>query len=963
MNKTARFFVWSALAAGCAAASGKPAADAQPCRERLSMDSGWRFAFGRASDPRKDFNHATGYFSYFAKAGYGDGPAAKNFDDRAWRKLDLPHDWAVELPFDPKAGYSHGFKTVGMNFPETSVGWYRRTFFIPASDLGRRITVEFDGAHRNSTVWMNGFYLGRENSGTVGFRYDLTDYLRYGGENVLSVRVDAAMEEGWYYEGAGIYRHVRLVKTAPLHVAPHGTFVAAEVGERAAKLSFLTEVANEGTGAAGFDIVQTVIDAERRKAGAVESRRYLVPPGGVQEVRDDILMDDPALWSPESPVLYTLVTEVRVGGGIIDRVETPFGIRSVRFDAEKGFFLNGKSVRLRGTNLHQDHAGVGTALPDALWEFRIRRMKEMGSNAVRCSHQPPAPEFLDACDRLGMLVIDENRLMGSNDEHLDLLGRMIRRDRNHPCVVVWSIGNEEWAIEGNETGARIGRTMQDFTMRLDPTRRVTYANSGWGRGISEISDVMGFNYIFNGDIDRQHAAFPGQPGMGTEETTSRGTRGVYEDDAPNGRMEATDRKPEGRSIEQGFQFYAARPFLAGLFFWTGFDYRGEPQPFGWPQVVSQCGIVDLCGFPKDMFHYLRSWWTDTPVLHLLPHWNWRGREGQPIRVWAYSNCAEVELFLNRKSFGRQAMPPNGHLEWSVPFRPGILSAKGYTGGRETAFDRVETSGEPAAVALAPDRALLRADGEDVSVITVRINDGKGRGVPLAGNEVTFSLEGPGRILGTGNGDPASHEPDRFIEEVKQATIDGMKAGFAPSGTETSRVGEEFDDSGWPSALDEQGKYAVRPGDSLTAMVLRGSFSLPVLPENAEIRLFPKSLGEVQSVYVNGRRIAEGIRRDDPAGFYRLDRQILHGGKNVYAVTGKPLVPRFLYDDLNTDPGIVQVTLPPAAWKRRAFNGLAQVIVQTMVQPGEIRLTAESAGLKKGVLVLKAQACEPKPAVP
>ncbi len=933
-------------------------------RERLLMDFGWRFAFGHANDAEKDFNHATGYFSYFAKAGYGDGAASKSFDDRSWRMLDLPHDWAVELPFDPKASYSHGYKTVGRNFPETSIGWYRKTFLIPESDLGRRISIEFDGVHRNPVVWVNGFYLGQEHCGYYGFRYDVTDYLNYGGENVVAVRVDATMEEGWYYEGAGIYRHVWLNKTPPLHMAQYGTFVSSEVKDNSAEVAARATVANEGTSNATFNLGQAIIGADGRVVAQGELKQLTLKPSDMNEFSCLIRVAYPKPWSVETPYLYKLITTVSAGGSIVDRYETTFGIRTVRFDPEEGFFLNGEHVNLKGTNNHQDHAGVGTAIPDALQEFRIKRLKEMGCNAYRCSHNPPTPELLDVCDRLGMLVIDENRLMGINTEHLDLLKRLIMRDRNHASVIIWSLGNEEWAIEGNTTGARIASTMQSFVQRLDPTRRTTYASSGgWGHGISTVQDVMGFNYIFNGDIDKQHADFPNQPSIGTEETTSRGTRGIYEDDAANAHMEAIDRKPSGRSIEDGFDFYAARPFLSGLFFWTGFDYRGEANPFGWPQVSSQYGIVDLCGFPKDMFYYLKSWWTDKPVLHLLPHWNWKGKEGQAISVWAYSNCDEVELFLNSESLGRKTMPKNSHIEWTVNYEPATLLARGYKNGKEIITDKVETTGEPAAITLTPDRSTVNADGEDVSVITVQVNDSKGRFVPTAGNEITFSIQGPGKIIGVGNGDPSSHEPDRYFERVRQLKIEDLKAQAVQAKENYPETGIDFNDSDWPSALNQQGEYNVETKDALKTAVIRGTFNLPDFSDDTEITLWPKSLCEEQAVYVNGHLIAKNIKRDDAVQEYRLDNAILRRGKNIYAVVGTPLVRRYQYDNLNTDPGIIQVFKPSDTWKRKVFNGLAQVIVQSTRQAGKIALTATASGMSPGVLRIEALGATLRPAVP
>jgi beta-galactosidase len=502
--------------------------------------------------------------------------------------------------------------------------------------------------------------------------------------------------------------------------------------------------------------------------------------------------------------------------------------------------------------------------------------------------------------------------------------------------------------------------MQAFVRRLDPTRRVVYPNSGWGHGISEVMDVMGFNYIFNGDIDKQHAAFPDQPSIGTEETTSRGTRGVYEDDKTNAHLEATDRKPAGRSLETGFKFYAARPFLSGLFYWTGFDYRGEPNPFGWPQVASQSGIIDMCGFPKDMFFFLKSWWTETPVLRVFPHWTWD--KGKTVSVWAYSSCDEVELFLNEKSLGRKAMQKHGHLEWSVAYKPGSLLARGYRDGKEVVSDRVETAGEPATINLVPDRAIINADGEDVSIISVEVRDAHGRIVPTASDEITFMLEGPGRIIGVGNGDPSSHEPDKYIDRVNQVTIQDLKAIGVQQKESYPETLLGFDDAAWPSLLNNREEYGLSPGEGMQRVVIRGSLDLPDLNSNSVITLWPKSLGEEQAVYVNGHLIAQNIKRDDALQAFKLDPEIVHSGKNIYAVVGTPFVRRYQYDNLNTDPGVIQVFTPAEPWRRKAFNGAAQVIVQSGKNAGELLLRAAGRGLSGGVVRVGLQHTALRPTV-
>ena len=735
------------------------AGDTPTPRERALFDAGWRFAFGHPSDPNKDFAHGTSYFSYLAKAGYGDGPADPKFDASAWRTLDLPHDWAVEAPFDGRGSHSHGYKAIGHNFPERSIGWYRKTFSVPATDLGRRISIEFDGVFRDSVVWVNGFYLGRQPSGYTGFRYDLTDYLNYGGENVITVRADATMEEGWFYEGAGIYRHVWLTKTAPLHLATWGTAITSEVKAASANVTAHTTLANEGETAAAFEIEQSILAPNGQTVAHANMPALTLAPGGTREFSTALAVLQPQLWSLESPALHRLVTVVRSGGRVVDREETPFGIRTIRFDPDNGFFLNGRHVVLKGTNNHQDHAGVGVAVPDALWDFRIRQLQAMGSNAWRCAHNPPAPELLEACDRLGMLVIDEARLMGPSPEQMGQLEAMIRRDRNHPSVILWSLGNEEWRIEGNILGARITASMQAFAQRLDPTRRTTVAISGGWGGTSTAVDIVGYNYISQSNPDEQHKKFPLQPGVGTEETTTQGTRGIYFDDKPASHLGPQRKGDSGGNCEIGWQYYAARPFLAGLFFWTGFDYRGESTPFGFPAVSSQFGLMDTCGFPKDSYYYLQAWWSDQPVLHLATHWNWPGREGQAMDIVCYSNHEAVELLLNGVSLGKKDMPRNGHLEWPVVYQPGTLEARGYRGGHIVATARVETTGVAARLVLTPDRPIVRADGRDVAVFTISAVDDKGRPVPTAGNFVQLTVTG-GRILGVGNGDPACHEPDR-----------------------------------------------------------------------------------------------------------------------------------------------------------------------------------------------------------
>ena len=751
-------------------------------RERLLMDYGWRFALGHASDTEKDFGFGKlRREGTFAKAGRVDGPAAPKFDDAAWRKIDLPHDWAVELPFvnDPIL-VEHGGKPLGREFPETSIGWYRREFFLPASDAGRRICVEFDGIFRNATVFFNGHYLTQNMSGYAPLALDLTDFANFGdksaaasGSNVLVVRVDASLDEGWFYEGAGIYRHVWLTKTSPVHVARWGNYVRPDFGSvtgivtSANQTTVLvnTEVAND-TDADVVGLVRAVLidPAGKTVATAVSDPAPVLARESFTFALHTTVWH-PQLWSLETPNLYRAVTTVEVDGKVMDEDTATFGIRTLRFDADRGFLLNGKPVKIKGTCNHQDHAGVGEAIPDRIQAYRLERLKWMGSNGCRTSHNPPTTEFLDACDRMGMLVMDETRMMSSNPEGLSELERLIKRDRNHPSVIIWSLGNEE-PEQSNTRGARIVRTMRALQQRIDPSRVATVAmNGSWGGvGISTVVDVQGCNYN-DGSIDAYHKEHPKQPMIGTETASSLATRGIYANDPTRGYMSAYDtEKPRwGNTAEEWWSFYADRDWLAGGFAWTGFDYRGETTPYKWPCISSHFGILDTCGFAKDTAYYYKTWWGSQPALHLLPHWNWEGKEGQEIEVWAYCNQDSVELFLNGTSLGSQPVKKNSHLAWKVKYAPGSLEARASKGGKVVLTEKRETAGTAAKLVAVADRANITADGQDLAVINVSIVDAQGRAVPNADNKVTFALSGPGVVIGVGNGDPSCHEPDKASE--------------------------------------------------------------------------------------------------------------------------------------------------------------------------------------------------------
>ena len=745
---------------------------AQSVRERILLDDGWQFAFGNASSPEKDFGCGTEYFNYLTKAAsiHNEGPYSPKFNPEKWgvdwKMVNLPHDWVVDLPYVKEASHSHGYKAVGYKFPENSVGWYRKTITVPQEDLGKHLYLQFDGIFRDARIWINGFYLGHEPSGYATQVYDITEYLNYGEENLICVRADATLEEGWFYEGAGIYRHVWLNKTAPLHVAPFGTFVHSTLAAPfdKAKLTIETTVENSGLQTEDYRLCHILRDADGKEVARYETAGQPVLPKDRQLTVGEIALDKPHLWSVDTPYLYTLLTEVYQHGKLVDAYTTTTGIRDIRFDADKGFLLNGQPLKLKGVNMHQDHPGVGAGIPDALQVYRLKELKKFGCNAYRSSHNPMTPEMLDACDRLGILVIEENRLTGVNEEHTRLLKRMIDRDRNHPCIILWSVGNEEWGIEWKENGTRIAATMREYCHRFDPTRLMTVASSS-GPAILIPADVAGYNYILQNPVEQHRKDYPGRRALGSEETTGCGTRGIYFDAHDKGHMVAHNRKPNGpdsllNCIERGWKFYDERPYLAGLFYWTGFDYRGEPNPMKFPATGSQFGILDYCGFPKDEAWYLKSWWTDEPVLHILPHWNLQGHEGDSIDIWVYSNCDEVELTVNGKKLDRKPMPRNGHLSWKAVFQPGAVKAVGYKNGKKILARTVETTGVPARISLTADRSVIQADNRDVAVCNIELQDKKKRFVPTACNDLTITVSGPVRILGVGNGDPAYQATER-----------------------------------------------------------------------------------------------------------------------------------------------------------------------------------------------------------
>jgi beta-galactosidase len=781
-------------------------------RERVSLDFGWKFALGNVCDPMRDFGFGklAGTGTY-AKSGDAGGATGISFDDSKWEAVQVPHDWAVALPFviEPIL-VGHGGKPVGRDFPENSIGWYRREIAITQEDQGKRMVLEFDGVYRSATVFVNGHWVHQSFGGYSPFEVDVTDFLDYSPrevrgpdgqmntpsgppKNVVAVRVDATLNDGWFYEGAGIYRHVWLRKTGALHLVKDGVFVQSTPGAGAdAALAITSEVRNAGTTAVKCSMAGVVVEVGSGKEVArCRSAVVTVEPWETVTVPMTGKIAAAKIWSLEERNLYRLVTVVESEGKTVDQDETRFGVRTIEFDGQRGFLLNGKVVKIKGMCNHQDHAGVGVAVPDAIQRYRIQRLKDMNCNGLRTTHNTPAAEVLDACDELGVLVMDETRMFSSSKEGLYELTTMIRRDRNRPSVVIWSMANEE-PQQSSPRGAAIITTMKREAKRLDPTRGVTAAmNGGWGQGFTQVVDVMGLNYggahvNSTRNISDYRAKFPTKPTVGSETASTVSTRGVYENDPLRGYVSAYDVNfPSWASTaETWWSYYDENAWLAGGFCWTGFDYRGEPTPYGVPCISSHFGVMDMCGFAKDNFHYYRVWWGSEPAMHLFPHWNWEGKEGQEISVWCYANCESVELFVNGASAGSQTVKKNGHLEWKVKYAPGAIEARGSSGGKVILTERRETTGPAARLVVETSKSTLRADGQDCVQVNVQVVDAQGRMVPTAGDMLTFAVEGPGKVIGVGNGNPSCHEPDRASQ---RSAFMGMAAAFVQAGTTAGDV--------------------------------------------------------------------------------------------------------------------------------------------------------------------------------
>ena len=904
------------------------------------INNDWTFAMGNAASKELDYTHGTEYFTYICKAqssNHSHAPIMPEFDDSSWQKVSLPHDWAVDLPYSPEASHSHGYKCIGWRCPENSVGWYRKHIEIPAEDKGKQFFIEFEGIYRDSEVFCNGFYLGGERSGYASSVYTLTPYLNYGGDNVITVRCDASLEEGWYYEGAGIYRNVRLYKSGPVSMKHY----SLKISQKKADGSIWT--VSDGT--ADVYVDESCIDFDYILADAAVNRDKVTREIEIRDAEGRRVERAERRWSIDSPYLYTLTVRLFYDGELSDVVTRRFGVRTLEFSPEKGLLLNGVAVKLRGANMHLDHAGVGVAVPDELWRYRISRLQEYGFNAVRTSHNCASVSMLDLCDEMGVLVIDENRQFGVNQEQLRQLRNMIDRDRNHPSVILWSVGNEEWAVEHGEKGVEIARRMSEAVHGMDRTRPSTYGNAG-GPDLVKGVDVFGYNYIVQNPVDEYHRLYPEKCVVGTEETSGAGTRGVYRTVPEKGWMVPLNRIDTlGRVnvIEYGWKFYKARPWGLGLFYWTGFDYRGEPNPMKWPATGSQFGIFDYCGFPKDEAFYLKAAWKDEPSVHICGPY---GGE-----VWVYSNCDEVRLYESGKSLGRRKMPQDGHLVWKVSSagRAAVSSGPWYSAEHSVAGGAARPSGPGASAAT----GLTSDSAQDSSPGSVAVSSAAG----------TLASDSSAGRAAVSSGSGAS------VSSVSWSSADNSVAGGAAGASghgasaATGLTSDSAQDSSTGSVAvssaagtlafaSSAGGVAVSPGSgSSSAGSSTGSVAVSsaarTLASDSSAGRAAVSYGSGNSAvtyravgYRSGRKVCEDVF---PAVY---DKTRLVPSKTTLKADGQDVVVIDIYSPEtelevkvenavflgwgNGDPGFKDVERPVGnTMTIRPFNGCAQVIVRSL----------------------------------
>ncbi|MBQ7839080.1 MAG: DUF4982 domain-containing protein [Lachnospiraceae bacterium] len=756
-------------------------------REKILLDTGWRFHLGDIEDvvvldKGPVYMQAKTQEKRFGPASRGYKDIPNDFSDSgnitalSWKYVRIPHDYMIEQPPLKENNFTLG----GMKYENA---WYRYHFSMEEADKSKRLALYFEGVAVQSTIYLNGQLLTHNYCGYNSFEVDITDFVDFENENVLAVYVDATSKhEGWWYEGGGIYRPVWLIKTDLVSVDLYGVYVHPQKKEDLRwDVPVEVTVRNDGTKTQRITIKTVLADPEGNPAACLEQTAEIA---GKQKktVTYAASVENPPLWDVDNPKRYTAVTCILKDGEEIDQVTDRFGFRTIRFDADEGFFLNGRHVYLKGVNCHQDYGLTGKAVPERVQRYKLKLIKEMGANAFRCSHYPHSESTMEALDEMGFLVMDETRHFSSSPESLAQLEMLIKRDRNHPSVILWSIGNEEPSVM-TESGLRTAETMKACVKRLDASRPVMTAvcHKPVEAPAVQAMEVLGLNYQLH-NLDKLHEKYPDLPLMSSECCATGTTRGWYfPDDPVRGYLSAYDKDTTADFLgrEKSWKFLMERPWVMGCFQWDSIEHRGEAT---WPRLCSQSGAIDLYLQKKDAFYQNQSHWLTEPMIHLMPHWNFLGLEGEPIRVVAYTNCEEAELFLNGVSLGRKTIEAYGHGEWSVAYEPGSLSVVGYRNGKAVAEDRAETSGKPAALKLKLEDEGVTADGKDVAILTCYVVDEQGRVVPDAQTEVSFAVNELGSILGSGSDvcddvPPAAHVRRMRAGLCSLAVLAGKKSGL------------------------------------------------------------------------------------------------------------------------------------------------------------------------------------------
>lgn len=717
------------------------------------LNHGWKFIESDISVLPDTRQHDDIYG--FAKGGACKGPADTSFDDSAWEDVNLPHDWVTKKDFDKDGSPNFGYKERGR-------GWYRIRFNLPIEDMKKQILLEFEGMSCNSEIYVNGMLLKRNHSGYNSFSVDMTEVAHYGVvPNVLAVFIDASAWEGWWYEGAGIYRNVWLLKKSAVHVEYNRVYVKSDkISDKQWNNIVDITLENSFEDSKECTVVTELFDHSDKPLTKTYARVNICGFSS-KTIEQKLKVTNPNLWDVESPKLYTAKVSVYYDDEIKDFEKVKYGYRSIEFDAEKGFFLNGRSLKIKGFCNHQDHAGIGVAVPYSIKEYRIKLLKELGANAYRLAHNPD-PEIIEICDRLGMMVMDENRTFNGSEETVHEVEEIVRAARNHPSVIMYSVFNEE-PLQGTVSGHRIAGKLKAAVKRMDRTRPVLGAfNGGYmeSDGAATIVDMVGINYN-PARYDEFHKKFPHIPLVGSETASAFMVRGEYKNDEEKHLIDNYDETCAlwGNTVRDAWKYVNERDFVMGAFVWTGFDYRGEPTPFEWPSVSTFFGTYDSCGFEKDACYLYKAFWKDEPIVHILPHWTLKEEEGTMIKVMVMTNCKKVSLYLNDKLIGTKVVTKYDSAHFDIPYVKGCLKAVGYISDRKAAEDVVMTAQKPEELIIESSTPEMNNDGHDAALINVSLVDKNGTVIPDAEDLVRFNVSGGAKIIGVGNGNPNSHEMD------------------------------------------------------------------------------------------------------------------------------------------------------------------------------------------------------------